>query len=184
MSKLDSAEKTTISISDVFYYVILILSIITIILGLVISVNETISLGLIIVVAAVINIFVALLSRALIQTIVNISLKLDVGADILKKISIIESLLPTEQNAPKPANPNKPISNVVCEKTSKVEEPKVYGVEKVADLIDEQPNELDKEVIELISKGKELDARSLLIRFKDMSFSGAISYIENIKSKM
>ena len=108
---------------------------------------------------------------ATLSTFVNISYKLDYCEDILKTLERIEKLH------------TQPLNNKECIETPQVnipleqkkEEPK-HNVCLIQD------DEFKEEIINLINAGKELDARQLLIRKKNISLSGSIAYVETLKN--
>ena len=161
----ETAEQTSRNLIDVVCTICLIGCIITAIFGMVAWAESGFAVGGTIIIIAIISIFSIILLKALLHTFINISSKLDYCGEILRTIEKIEA----QHSMP----------NIEEETTTQQKQEVVkLDITKVDDSKKMFDNEFNTEIINLINAGKELDARSILIRKKNMSLSGAVSYID------
>lgn len=176
-----TAEDTSRKLIDVFYLVNILFCIIVILVGFLICINYDISRGIIVIFIAIVGIVSGALTKALLHTFVNISIKLSMGVELLKKLDDIEKKmkimnLDSLREQSEVNQTTVPIKNIVIDNS------KLDGdnIQLHTDYMDE---ELDRIILELIGEGKILDARSLLIRKKNMTFSSADAYVEKLRKK-
>ena len=156
----ETAEQTSRNLIDVVCTIYLIGCIITAILGVVAWAESGFAVGGPIIIIAIISIFSIILLKALLHTFINISSKLDYCGEILRSIEKIKEETATIQK----------------QEDVKLDITKVDNSKTMFD------NEFNTEIINLINAGKELDAKSILIRKKNMSLSSAVSYIDYLKN--
>ena len=175
----ETAEQTSRNLINVVYAICLIGCIITAIFGIVAWSESGFILGGPIVIIAIISIFSIVLLKALLHTFVNISSKLDYCGEILKTIENIEASLsmPTIKEETPNSIPQikEETRTTISQESVKLDETKIDNSKTMFDC------EFNTEIINLINAGKELDARAILIRKKNMSLCGAVSYIDKLK---
>ena len=93
----ESAEKTSLSIMNVFYCVNLILCVLAFIAALIAIFNESFGIGVCIIIPTIIYLLFVVLFDALCKTFVNISLKLDKENAILEELKRLNNYLKKEQ---------------------------------------------------------------------------------------
>lgn len=179
----ETAEQTSRNLIDVVCTICLIGCIITAIFGVVAWAESDFAVGGTIIIIAIISIFSIILLKALLHTFINISSKLDYCGEILRTIEKIEaqhSIPNIEEETSNSILQNKEEETTTQQKQEVVK----LDITKVDDSKTMFDNEFNTEIINLINAGKELDARSILIRKKNMSLSGAVSYIDYLTNLM
>ena len=177
----ESAESTSRTLISVVYYVNLILSIIALITGVAILLDDEF-VGLYLIIGAVVYIFWLILLKALFDTFVNISVKLDRDKQIIKELQNMASLL-EKMSKLKSEEIKPPLVNTVKNSTIKAEPEKV-DKDKVEMIRSEVKTELDDEILGEIISGNEMNARLILMQKKGLSLSAAVVYIEEIKNNI
>lgn len=177
----ETAEQNSRNLIDVVYTVSLIGCIIATVFGVVAWTELGFIVGGTIVIISIISVFSIVLLRSLLHTFINISSKLDYCGEILKTIEKIEahnSLITIKEETSNtiPQTKEEETTNIIKQETVKLDEKKIDDSKTLFD------REFNTEIINLINTGKELDARSILIRKKNMSLSSAVSYIDHLKN--
>ena len=177
----ESAESTSRTLISVVYYVNLVLSIIALIAGVAIILDDEL-VGLYVIIASIVYIFWLILLKALFDTFVNISVKLDRGNDIIKELQKMVSLL---EKMNKPSNVEiKPTPKEVENNVSiKKEEPKI-DKDKEEKARAKVKTELDGKILSEIIAGNEMNARLMLMQQKGLSLSAAVAFIEETKNNL
>ena len=184
MSNLEikgSAESTSRTLIRVVYYVNLVLCIIALVAGVAIILDNE-SVGLYVIIAAIIYIFWLTLLKALFDTFVNISVKLDRDKEIIMVLQNMVSLL-EKINEPKIEESKPSIANTDNDNTIKAEPVKI-DKNKVEKIRSEIKSELDDEILGEIIAGNEMSARLMLMQKKGLSLSAAIAFIEETKNSI
>ena len=157
-----TAETTSRKYIDVVYWCSILLCVVAIFIGFKIGADYGFIPGGVIIIVSIVAIISSVLTRAILHTFVNISSRLSIGEELLKKLESIETLM---------INNN----SVSPQEMSVIDE---IDAKKIDD------NDLDESLIDLINQGKILDARSILIEKKGVSFSDADSYIKMLKNRV
>ena len=177
----ESAESTSRTLISVVYYVNLILSIIALITGVAILLDDEF-VGLYLIIGAVVYIFWLILLKALFDTFVNISVKLDRDKQIIKELQNMASLL---EKISKPKSEDVKPATVIAEKPNTIKaEPVKTDKNKVEKIRSEVKSELDDEILGEIIAGNDMDARLMLMQKKGLSLSAAVAYIEETKNSI
>ena len=176
----ENAESRSQTLINVVYFVNLSVCIIGIIAGLIILFDEF-ELGLIMIISSIILTLFIILIKALFDTFVNISIKLDAEKSILIEIEKIRVLLnnmnndlskTNNTNIPQPATtPNSSTKKII----QPVVKPKTDNT-KTSD------PDLDNTILGEIMSGNDVQARYILMQKKGLSLNAAIEYINNIKT--
>ena len=175
----ESAESTSRTLISVVYYVNLVLCIIALIAGVAIILDNE-DVGLYVIIAAIIYIFWLTLLKALFDTFVNISVKLDRDKEIIRELQKMVSLLEKIDN-PK-IEESKP-KNVDANTDNKTEPVKI-DKNKDEEIRSEIKSELDDVILDEIIAGNEMSARLMLMQKKGLSLSAAIAFIEETKNNI
>lgn len=177
----ESAENTSRTLISVVYYVNLVLCIIAMIAGVVMIIDYE-DVGIYVIIAAVIYIFWLTLLKALLDTFVNISVKLDRDREIIKELQKMVSLL-EKMNKPKIEEAKPSIINTNNNNTIKTEPVKI-DKNKVEKMHSEINSELDNTILDEIIAGNEMNARLMLMQKKGLSLGAAIAFIEETKNNI
>ena len=175
----ESAESTSRTLISVVYYVNLVLCIIALIAGVAIILDNE-DVGLYVIIAAIIYIFWLTLLKALFDTFVNISVKLDRDKEIIRELQKMVSLL---EKIDKPKIEESKPKNVDTNKDNKTEPVKI-DKNKVEKIHSEIKSELDDEILGEIIAGNEMSARLMLMQKNGLSLSAAIAFIEDTKNNI
>ena len=175
----ESAESTSRTLISVVYYVNLVLCIIALIAGVAIILDNE-DVGLYVIIAAIIYIFWLTLLKALFDTFVNISVKLDRDKEIIRELQKMVSLL---EKIDKPKIEESKPKNVDTNKDNKTEPVKI-DKNKDEEIRSEIKTELDDEILGEIIAGNEMSARLMLMQKKGLSLSAAIAFIEDTKNNI
>lgn len=175
----ESAESTSRTLISVVYYVNLVLCIIALIAGVAIILDNE-DVGLYVIIAAIIYIFWLTLLKALFDTFVNISVKLDRDKEIIRELQNMVLLL---KKIDKPKIEESKPKNVDTNKDNKTEPVKI-DKNKVEKIRSEIKTELDDEILGEIIAGNEMSARLMLMQKKGLSLSAAIAFIEDTKNNI
>ena len=181
----ESAEGTSRSLIGVVYYFNLILGIIAFLVGIV-MVFDGEEIGLYPILVAVIFIFWLTLLKALFDTFVNISVKLNKTDSVIRELESIEQLLVKINDNLKNPKLNEQVSSP-AEQKNDVEKEKLplnFEKEKVESVKSTSSSEIENRIIDTIVAGNEMDARLMLMQNKGLSLTAAISYINDIKGKL
>lgn len=176
----ESAEKTSLSIMNVFYCVNLILCVLAFIAALIAIFNESFGIGVCIIIPTIIYLLFVVLFDALCKTFVNISLKLDKENAILEELKRLNNYLKKEERKVSKKDNSDEIEAVIKEMTEQ-ENIKETNIPQKQHKFD---YEFEKEVYEKIVEGKDMEARILLIQKKELSVPAAIAYIQTIKDSL
>ena len=182
----ESAEGTSRSLIGVVYYFNLILGIIAFLVGIVMVLDGE-EVGLYPILVAVIFIFWLTLLKALFDTFVNISVKLDKTDSVIRELESIEQLLVKINDNLKSPKLNEQVSSPASVQKNDVEKeelPSVFEKEKVESVKSTSSSEIENRIIDTIVAGSEMDARLMLMQNKGLSLTAAISYINDIKGKL
>ena len=182
----ESAESTSRSLIGVVYYFNLILGIIAFLVGIVMVLDGE-EVGLYPILVAVIFIFWLTLLKALFDTFVNISVKLDKTDSVIRELESIEQLLVKINDNLKSPKLNEQVSSPASVQKNDVEKeelPSVFEKEKVESVKSTSSSEIENRIIDTIVAGNEMDARLMLMQNKGLSLTAAISYINDIKGKL
>lgn len=177
----ESAESTSRTLISVVYYVNLILSIIALFAGVAILLDDEF-VGVYVIIGGVIYIFWLILLKALFDTFVNISVKLDRDKEIIGELRNIVSLL-DKMNKTKSVGVKPSPVNAEMPSTTKVESVKI-DMNKVEKIRSEVKSELDDEILGEIIAGNDMNARLMLMQKKGLSLNAAIAYIEETKNNI
>ena len=178
----ESAENTSRTLISAVYYVNLVLSIIALIAGVAIILDNE-SVGLYVIIGSIVYILWLILLKTLFETFVNISVKLDRDKDIIRELQKMVSLL-EKMNKPKSEESTLSAINTgkdnprINAKTVKIDENKVEKIRS------EIKSELDNEILREIVAGNEMTARLMLMQKKGLSLSAAIAFIEETKNNI
>lgn len=182
----ESAEGTSRSLIGVVYYFNLILGIIAFLVGIVMVLDGE-EVGLYPILVAIIFIFWLTLLKALFDTFVNISVKLDKTDSVIRELESIEQLLVKINDNLKSPKLNEQVSSPASVQKNDVEKeelPSVFEKEKVESVKSTSSSEIENRIIDTIVAGNEMDARLMLMQNKGLSLTAAISYINDIKGKL
>ena len=177
----ENAENTTRMLNSVVYCVGLLLCIIAFIGGVIIFFDE-LELGLLVIASSIVAALSIVLIRALVDTIINISVKLCNEQDILIELQKIRNILNRiENNSKKEDAPIQAVSSSgdVVRKKYEVE-PVVLNTANIP--VTTQNSDLDNMILGEIASGNEIKARYLLMQKMGLSLNAAIEYINKIKA--
>ena len=177
----ESAENTSRTLISVVYYVNLVLCIIAMIAGIAMIIDYE-DVGIYVIIAAVIYIFWLTLLKALLDTFVNISVKLDRDKEIIKDLQKMVSLL-EGINKPKVEEPKPSDINIEKVNTNKPKPAKIDKT-KISEAHSEIKVDLENEILGEIIAGNEMNARLMLMQKKGLSLGAAIAFIEETKNNI
>ena len=171
----ESAESTSRTLISVVYYVNLLLCIIALISGAIIFIDE-VWLGLVVIISSIVLILSITLIRALFDTFINISEKLNYTKHILTELEKIETSVKNLNNTqPIPTKDIAKSTDTAKQPTTPQPIPKPKTKEEI---------DLENTILEEIIAGNDIHARHLLMQKKGLSLNAAIEYINKIKAEM
>ena len=171
----ENAESTSRSLVTFVYYVYLLICILALCSGAIILIDE-LEIGLIIIAASIIFILFITLIRALFDTFINISEKLDYSKHILAELQQIERSLKNLQNTQSTSTQDK---TKIVDTNKQPETSQIIDKPKTEEEID-----LENTILGEIIAGNDIHARHLLMQKKGLSLNAAIEYINKIKAEM
>jgi hypothetical protein len=172
-----NAEQKSRILINVVHVVTLICCFIILIAGFIVWANLGFIASVPYLIIALIVVLTNALSKVILHTFVNISYKLSYCEEILKTLERIEQHQSTLVAISKETLQVSSHSNANAEEFKK----RVIDNDFVNSTTSMFDQEFNRVLIDMINADKELDARSLLINEKNMTFSSAISYIDNLK---
>ena len=177
----ENAENTSRTLNSVVYCVGMLLCIIAFIGGVIIFFDE-LGLGLLVIASSIVAALSIVLIRALVDVIINISVKLSNEQYILIELQKIRNILNgIENNSKKEDAPIQTVSSsgdVVCKKYEV--EPAVSNTANIH--VTTQESDLDNMILGEIASGNEIQARYLLMQKMGLSLNAAIEYINKMKA--
>ena len=187
----ESAEGTSRSLIGVVFYFNLIVCIIALLAG-VVMVLDKVESGLYLIIVAVVSMFWLTLMKALFDTFVNISIKLDKTDAVVSELKSIENMLAKvcenqqqlkSDSVPKEIDCN--VSTIREEKVVKKDKsPSVINEVKEDDAKSKELSEAEQKIINAIHAGNEMHARLMLMQIKGMSLDATIAYVNDVKKQL